>query len=150
MFPILAFSLLRSHVGCLCLQAFLPITRPAMVMHDGCNKDAIRLYFVKNRERKAGYQSLPDILSVDWTCFGELFRCGVLSLRLPIGSPGQTPPIFPHRIAPTLSFPGALRDGRSPSSIESFSRSCEGFVGIDALNPPAAKFFKSSLSFRKP
>ena len=36
------------------------------------------------------------------------------------------------------------------SLLESFASHAKGFVGIDAFNLPASKFFKPSLSFRKP
>jgi hypothetical protein len=35
-------------------------------------------------------------------------------------------------------------------SLETFARIAKRFFGTDALNFPAAKFFKSALSFSKP
>ena len=43
-----------------------------MLMHNGSDKDAIRLYPVKNREWKSGHETLPDFHSVNRACFGEL------------------------------------------------------------------------------
>jgi hypothetical protein len=43
-----------------------------MLMHNGSDKDAIRLYLVKNREWKSGHETLPDFHSVNRACFGEL------------------------------------------------------------------------------
>gem|GEM_PF-5110335 len=53
-------------------QPLAPITRSSMLMHHGSDEDSIKLYFVKNRERKAGYQSFADVCAVDWACFREL------------------------------------------------------------------------------
>jgi hypothetical protein len=46
--------------------------------------------------------------------------------------------------------PRGLRIDDRFSSPEGFARVSKGVLGTDALNLPAAKFFKSSLSFGKP
>lgn len=138
------------HKACgLRLQARSPIAGPAMLMHDRCDVNTIRPNFVQNCERKPEHETLANVCSLDRTCLRKLFD-PVGCLFHCRGSLNRSLAISPHRIALTRSFPRALRDGRSQSSLQSFTRGSKGFVRINALNFPTPKFLKSTFSFRKP
>jgi hypothetical protein len=121
-----------------------------MLMHNRCDVDAVSLHFIKDSEGETGYQSLPNVRSVDWTCIRKLLDAAHCLFNC--GEEVQSETFQSSFIESVLtrSFPYALGDGKPPSSLESFSRSSKSILGINPLNFTAVKFFKSSLSFSKP
>ena len=121
-----------------------------MLMHHGRDEDSIRLYFVKNCERKARDQSLADVCSFDWTGFGELLDaagCLVDGGEKIRAKTFRSCFVEPCRFD---CFFGSFRMEDSFHRLRASRALRKTSSAGNALNLPAAKFFKSSLSLSKP